>query len=68
MAYTVSASASMPAKVFAIAALVAALLVSILWPTWFMGFLVGIQVFVVREAFRVFRITVPSHRREGDYE
>ena len=65
MAYTVSASASTLAKVFAIAALVAVLLVSILWPTWFMGFLVGIQAFTVWEAFRVFRITFPSHRKEG---
>jgi hypothetical protein len=62
MAYTVSASASTPVKVFAIAALVAELLVSILWPIWFMGFLVGIQAFAVWEAFRQIRITLPTHK------
>lgn len=66
MSYVVSASASAPVKFFAIAALAVELLVSALWPTWFMGLLVGIQVVAVWEAFRVFSVDMRKFRSQED--
>jgi len=50
------AQASTPVKVLAIAALAVEIAVSLAFPSWLMGVIVGVQAMVVREAFRQIKI------------
>jgi hypothetical protein len=50
------AQASTLAKAFSIVVLGFELAISILAPTWVMGIIVGVQIMVVREAFRQLKI------------
>ncbi len=50
------AQASIPAKALAVAVLAVELAISILTPTLVIGVMLGVQVMVIREAFRKIKI------------